>query len=1347
MTAVVPFLLVATLGQWSKKNYARYSQSQGVCVEFTNDNTAPDDDRFEQCGGTGNGQVKGAKVESYCASLDGFRARSDLKCDNKGKDKCICYTTFTETVTPKYEDCSCRCQHQWSGWACNDCEFPFGGANCSECARNHINYPLCTECNRKEHCNNRGAAAAVNETSCGCNCDNKWTGDRCETCPAAYDDQQDCNKCSSGYHRVGRPCVECNNLIDCNGRASYITTTPANEAKCDCHCVQQWTGDKCESCDTNKYQQIGDNCNTCLADRFSFPECVLCTNEDFCNGRATPGGTYVENDKCKCYCKVPWAGPRCTECPAQYAGSDCDTCSPGNTNFPQCTPCDKATTCHGHAESITSDGSTCTCTCRNEWTRDMAREQCAYCDPIYDTSRDCGACAPGRINYPQCTLCEVDKNCNDRASVVRTNAAQDTCVCSCRNKWTDPHPENGTCSTCHPQFSGTDCEKCANGHIGYDNVANPCRPCTNVTDCSNNAILVTSDRDNHFCMCSCRNEWSSFDCSVCKDIYDNSTDCSRCAVGRVGFPNCDQCSIQYHCNNRASRVYTNVEQTTCLCSCSNYWTGASCAECPVEFGGLGCDRCAEHFFNNATDGDPLVCIPVLPDVFVFQSMGNFEAFGRSIDPPLIVHLEDDNQRQIQGSEASSVNCTCTLWECETVSRGEAYRYTAAPMFGESSPSGQIYCCMGKPCVADDGTVHGKCEDNLGDKHYDDKCKAISVQHSVIGKKGCRCGNLTPLPPADEKAEGDAIREKLRDSEEWRKIAWFRPRRYEISVELSPISMHLPNQAQAVAVAPLVINVPQPRCADTSKLAVLRADTDPSCETCPEGLICNGTMNSYTRPNYWRATNQVLMAKECPFPNCGGTAPILYNTSDRGCVNGTSGTYCGYCSEEQRIGIGGCVDCPTKGISILFTTLCFIALIAGILGVVRVSLASTIQRPDPLPQYIKILMSVIQVLAVLQEVEIKWGSFNEELFGISSSAGSVAGVPVPLICLLPPKIDLSDRVWVWVFFPLFIAAEAYLASLVYAKKRPSKSEGRIAASVQRSKEKAEQLGKSMKTKVTGILGISASSAVASCTLTRAELRETEIIAFCAICNVEWADWRCKECELVMCQKCSVVCKAKLHVLDHEVPVQHEGTEVRLRKREVFSTASVVLMHFTFTLLIDQLTKPFICKEYLTENGNQWIAVSDPRVRCVLLCCLFCSSSCQRAISPSDTPHRSSATPPRCCTKYLLPFSFFTALGFLWLSFRCCSSKRYAVLVLVKSRASGEATCSCAHQHQASRTQTTTPHHTTPQRNLARQRCVSAYGFLYTNYRKKHYYWESVVMLRKVLIVCAIALPETVCCPTF
>ena len=47
------------------------------------------------------------------------------------------------------------------------------------------------------------------------------------------------------------------------------------------------------------------------------------------------------------------------------------------------------------------------------------------------------------------------------------------------------------------------------------------------------------------------------------------------------------------------------------------------------------------------------------------------------------------------------------------------------------------------------------------------------------------------------------------------------------------------------------------------------------------------------------------------------------------------------------------------------------------------------------------------------------------------------------------------------------------------------------------------------------------------------------------------------------------------------------------------------------------------------------------------------------------------------------------------------------------------------------------------DLAKLRCIASYGFLYTNYRRKNYYWESVILVRKVLIVLSVGLPETVC----
>ena len=706
-----------------------------------------------------------------------------------------------------------------------------------------------------------------------------------------------------------------------------------------------------------------------------------------------------------------------------------------------------------------------------------------------------------------------------------------------------------------------------------------CALCTKEAQCNDHADSVTTDIDKKHCICQCRNKWDGPTCNDCLAIHDKDDDCGSCAPGRVDYPVCTNCTNLQHCNNRAASVGTDPAQTVCTCTCMNQWTGLTCSECPVQYDVTeNCNACAEHYFDNSTDPDVLECVGVMPNHMVLQVMGKFEAFNEPINPPIQVQLHDDSERimQSKSNSESKLRCRCELFECEVLPLGHMENLWDFPAFGDHNPNSTLIQCGSDDCPEA--------------AEPDEKCVLKDSSEDDILKTGCHC-KLTPTAPEDELAHAESIWPRLEEKNIKDSIMLFSPRRYMVVVNLLPLIIPGSFTDSRVTISPLKLNLPQPQCSDTSRLAILRKGDAPVCIACPLGLECNGTINTYTKSGFWRANNTVLEARECPFSNCEGTAGNV--TSEFGCSNGTSGSFCGACGENERITPDGCVTCPSRAVSIIIALTFLCVLVCGVLGLVRASLPTTIRRPDPVPQYMKILLSVIQVVAVLHQVDIKWDEYMEGLFVFSSTAGAAAGDPRFMVCLMPPTVTLKDRVWVWVFFPLFMCLEAYLASLVFSKKRKAKP-GRVGRAVAKVKEAVcRQLqGKSFNT-LKSKKGPS-----------RSELREAVIIASCSHCEVEWADLHCVECNIDLCPRCSCLCELKGHEVEDEVPIQHEGTEIDLPKRQVFSTAIVILMHFSFTLLIDQLTKPFICRQYLLPTGDTMaVADSDPRVVCDRSALLF------------------------------------------------------------------------------------------------------------------------------------------------
>eukprot|EP00755_Sulcionema_specki_P020378 Sspe_Gene.71762::Locus_42639_Transcript_1_1_Confidence_1.000_Length_16151::g.71762::m.71762 len=526
--------------------------------------------------------------------------------------------------------CKCTCRNQWTGSKCEKCPSIFDGKDCDECAKGHINYPACTQCKVETSCSGNAVSVTTNpdKTSCQCACKGQFTGNDCSVCPDRYTGtgcsscannyikypecercsvQQHCsgnavtvwsrdgrvcqckckpgyagpkcNKCAIGY--VGYPkCRQCSQS-DCSGNARAVTS---DRSKCKCTCKNHWMGEACNECPT-KYNN--GRCDDCAPDHYNYPHCMKCTVDEHCSGHAQ--SVTSDGKACKCTCRNFWVGDDCSECPVGFAGKDCDTCADGYVGCPdkprKCTVKDD---CNENADSVTSDANheKCICTCRNKWTG----TSCSRCPSQYSEKDDCGECAPGHVTYDDCRKCSVRDDCTNHATSVTDNGDRTGCACKCRHMWSPPD-----CAMCPDRYdAGADCNKCAPGYYGYP----ACNQCTVEKHCSGRAFDVDSDSQREKCECKCRNQWTGSDCSVCPAKYSPSDDCGACASGHINFPDCVQCTAGAHCSNRGTVRGANEDRTQCNCNCFDQWTGLDCSECPAKYdSSTGCKRCAPGRIN------------------------------------------------------------------------------------------------------------------------------------------------------------------------------------------------------------------------------------------------------------------------------------------------------------------------------------------------------------------------------------------------------------------------------------------------------------------------------------------------------------------------------------------------------------------------------------------------------------------------------------------------------------------------------------------------------------------------------------------------------------------------------
>eukprot|EP01065_Artemidia_motanka_P044232 TRINITY_DN6256_c0_g1_i1.p1 TRINITY_DN6256_c0_g1~~TRINITY_DN6256_c0_g1_i1.p1 ORF type:complete len:1775 (+),score=532.70 TRINITY_DN6256_c0_g1_i1:55-5325(+) len=417
---------------------------------------------------------------------------------------CVCRDQWTNTQcqtcpTPQYKVSGGWCNSCANGRGgyptCNPCPAIHEGANCEKCKGDRINHPTCTQCTPAlvaGGCAAGQGTARANgaKTSCYCKCSGNYAGANCDTCKAGYINFPTCTQCTSGTH--------------CSGRATSVATN-APQTACVCTCRTQYvaaTG--CSTCLVKwNSSDPSDDCGACADDHVQYGNgtggmiCIPCAGRadltplGTCNGNS---GTEWSNDGTLCYC----------DCNNGYDGDDCGSCAAGWINYPTCRQCTSAIDCTNHAAKVHDDGTrtSCVCTqCRHQWTGST----CAVCPPPYQASPDCKHCLPGHVGYPTCTQCDVATHCNSNAASVTDDGARKYCVCTCTATF-DPLD---------------DCGQCVVNYTGYPS----CAECTVATDCNGKATAVTSTDAHDDCDCSCLPGYDQIDCSTC-------------ANGFVGYPNC-----------------------------------------------------------------------------------------------------------------------------------------------------------------------------------------------------------------------------------------------------------------------------------------------------------------------------------------------------------------------------------------------------------------------------------------------------------------------------------------------------------------------------------------------------------------------------------------------------------------------------------------------------------------------------------------------------------------------------------------------------------------------------------------------------------------------------------------
>eukprot|EP00755_Sulcionema_specki_P039389 Sspe_Gene.112738::Locus_95999_Transcript_1_1_Confidence_1.000_Length_741::g.112738::m.112738 len=237
-----------------------------------------------------------------------------------------------------------------------------------------------------------------------------------------------------------------------------------------------------------------------------------------------------------------------------------------------------------------------------------------------------------------------------------------------------------------------------------------CEKCSVEDHCNNRASSVRVEGDK--CTCTCSHMWKGDRCESCPPNY--SATCDSCATGHIAYPECTQCTVAKHCSNHATTVVTDAAKTACQCACRNGWSGKDCSICDARFvQGGDCDTC--------------------------------EA-GRILFPTCRSCDNDDDcngQAERVDSNAERTECTCTCREgytggrCEQCEEGYVRKEVASRFFCSKCTNENN--CNKRASSVTSNDDHSECKCTCNNKWTGSDCSVCNAIYDQATCASCAAG--------------------------------------------------------------------------------------------------------------------------------------------------------------------------------------------------------------------------------------------------------------------------------------------------------------------------------------------------------------------------------------------------------------------------------------------------------------------------------------------------------------------------------------------------------------------------------------------------------------------------------
>eukprot|EP01059_Diplonema_ambulator_P018080 TRINITY_DN3024_c0_g2_i1.p1 TRINITY_DN3024_c0_g2~~TRINITY_DN3024_c0_g2_i1.p1 ORF type:complete len:1409 (+),score=379.61 TRINITY_DN3024_c0_g2_i1:529-4227(+) len=842
--------------------------------------------------------------------------------------------------------------------------------------------------------------------------------------------------------------------------------------------------------------------------------CTKCTVDKDCNGHAVSVTTDPGVDTwCRCHCMQGYQGRDCNLCSAGYiqVGNNCEECT-------------IATSCSQRADYVEAVNNKCHCFCHTGY---------APSTTDHVGSMACVTCADGYVGKNCNTQCSASY-CNNRGTPVAVpplssgiTRFNQTCSCECWNWYS-----GDTCTDCRPEFSGTQCDTCAPGHIlepvacvmaTCDNCSYPlhstctgCRACLQ-QDCSYHAKRggITTDADSRSCVCLCTDQWEGEDCDKCPAKYEQST-CRSCGPNRDTYPVCE-CVANFY-GDDCSLCSAKYNQTTCdrcaenrnqflypACPCINQYEGVNCTVCSHKYNPDGCNECSANRDNST--------FPECKCMNMYHGTYCDECDVKYDNATCSVCAANRNQSLFPACPCSGMYEGQTCMSCDT-----KYNQTGCNACNVNREGYPLCTCTGmyteqSNCTTCDlnkfnDTCNG-CR-NVPQRLYDTGCFPCADTMQVMDVTG------TCLPcPEGLICDGSMFTNVLE--------GWWRQTEFYCGGTCGKLSKELCDTDYCKW--------------DTDHSACVDKNTeDPFC-----GMF--------------------ITPSRCHTPHCTGSNSSMRSTETLllraaapvSCVNGTDSVLCGVCGEGSVLSNGKCHKCGSQTTESLIAASSVIGAVVCALAFVYISFPKTIKKKPLFLRAIKQMVSHLQVLAIFASLRLPWGSILDGLTGSAARVSSVGSDPAALLCVTH-NLDLSDTTLFWLFaVPILLLGLAVASAMIFGR------------SVPKGEEKAVPPKK-------------------------------QVIELCKLCWSAWGETQCKDCMGVRCRACGKVCRAQGHCETPIVFAEGGARVLPQKKNVFVNAGVVLYFLTWSNIVKELLRPLSCTEYYTKWGATHSVVTSDARLQC-------------------------------------------------------------------------------------------------------------------------------------------------------